>query len=441
MALNDGERQVAPTPEGIRRDHTARYEFAARALPPGSRVIDLACGVGYGARILAEAGHTVLAVDKDKEAIAYAQEHYQHPRVTHLAAAAGQFSMLQYDAAVCFETLEHLEDPENLLEEFSAKRLLLIASVPNEEKFPYRNYTFHHRHYTRKEFGELLAGASFKVRSWHGQADHLSEVEDNRNGRTVIVIADASTETAIENIPPKTGPEHVAIIGLGSSLNDYVLKVRQLGSRHAFCDEVWTINALGDILQSDRIFHMDDVRIQEQRAALFPNGHVARMMQWLKKHPGPIYTSRLHPDYPGLVEFPLQEVLNNGGFSYFNNTAAYAIAYAIHIGVKTISLFGLDFTRANVHTAEQGRACCEFWLGIAAARGMVIYCPENTSLMDACVPESHKPYGYDCVEVLIEDDTHGKAKVTFKDREIIPTAQEIEKRYDHSKHPNPLISG
>jgi hypothetical protein len=43
---------------------------------------------------------------------------------------------------------------------------------------------------------------------------------------------------------------------------------------------------------------MDDVRIQEIRAAARPESNIATMLGWMRKHPGPIYTSRLHPDYP-----------------------------------------------------------------------------------------------------------------------------------------------
>jgi 2-polyprenyl-3-methyl-5-hydroxy-6-metoxy-1,4-benzoquinol methylase len=44
-------------------------------------VIDVGCGIGYGAKILAEAGHRVLAIDVDEETIAYAREHYAHDRI------------------------------------------------------------------------------------------------------------------------------------------------------------------------------------------------------------------------------------------------------------------------------------------------------------------------------------------------------------------------
>lgn len=234
-------------------------------------------------------------------------------------------------------------------------------------------------------------------------------------------------------------PEHVAIVGLGPSCEAYLDTVKRLGSRARYADELWGINALGDILQCDRVFHMDDVRIQEIRAAARPESNIAAMLAWLKRHPGPVYTSRPHPDYPGLVAFPLEDVINSSGIAYFNSTAAYAIALAVHLQVKKISVFGFDFTYPNSHQAEQGRACVEFHLGNAKARGIVIGLPDNTALMDAIAKDQDRLYGYDTVEVVMEGDGDEPTRVRFEPRAQLPTADEIEKRYDHTAHPNALV--
>lgn len=238
---------------------------------------------------------------------------------------------------------------------------------------------------------------------------------------------------------PEKVPDHVVILGLGPSCEAYTDLIKRLGSRKAFCDEVWAINALGDIVICDRIFHMDDVRIQEVRAAARPKSNIARMLEWMRVHPGPIYTSQLHPDYPGLVEFPLQDVINSCGMAYLNNTAACAVAYAVHIGVKQITMFGCDYTYANVHDAEKGRACTEFHLGIAHARGIKIGLSDRTSLMDSVVPAQERLYGYDALEIKAEGDIPN-LKLTFEPRETLPTADEIEGNYDHSRHPSPLVA-
>lgn len=241
--------------------------------------------------------------------------------------------------------------------------------------------------------------------------------------------------------PKKKAPAHVTIIGLGPSLAQYSDLVKRLGGRRKYSDETWAINALGDLYACDRIFHMDDVRIQEIRAAARPESNIAVMLQWLKTTRIPVVTSRTHPDYPALVEFPLEAVINNLKYDYFNSTAAWAVAYAIHIGVEKISLFGCDYTYPDAHDAEKGRACLEFWLGYAAARGIKIGMPQTTTLMDAIYPRQKRLYGYDTRNVSFIDGGKGHLKVEYSEVEKLPTADEIESDYDHSKHPNALVSG
>lgn len=233
---------------------------------------------------------------------------------------------------------------------------------------------------------------------------------------------------------------HIAILGLGPSVRQFLELTKRLGGRRAFCDEVWGINALGDVFACDRVFHMDDVRIQEIRAAAKPDSNIAQMLKWMKSHPGPIITSRAHPDYPGLVEFPLSDVLTDCPMGYFNSTAAYAVAYALHVGASKITCFGMDFTYPDAHDAEKGRACVEFWLGVAAERGIKIAMPQTTTLMDAMNTQAQRFYGYDTQDLAFEccgDDN--RITVTRTERAQLPTAAEVEQAYDHSRHPNLLV--
>lgn len=238
----------------------------------------------------------------------------------------------------------------------------------------------------------------------------------------------------------KSVPDHVAILGLGPSLEAYVDVVKRIGNRRWFADEVWAINAAADVIQCDRVFHMDDVRIQEIRAAALPESNIAAMLEFLKKHPGPIYTSRAHADYPATVDYPLADVMNScGGVAYFNSTAAYAVAFAVHLGVKKITLFGCDFSYSNSHQAEQGRGCVEFYLGMAKARGIAIGLPNTTSLMDAVATNGQRLYGYDTLNVTIDHDEEDKIVLQFTPHEDLPSAAEIEHRYDHSQPTSPHI--
>lgn len=454
---------MAPTAAGIRRDHVARYEWAAAQLPPGSRVIDFACGVGYGTRILANAGHKARGYDKDNEALSYAERHYRGVGTMFLTEdGAAPNPLPSVDAAVCFETIEHIKDPRPLLKALRAAAPLLLASVPNETAFPWSpspgvTTAYHFRHYTINQFKALLEECGWCITGWHGQRGPESDVgvADRSQSRTLIaicqreavslpdddliaaappgVVSDRATPdvNAVPVLRPLAG-KHVAILGLGPSLDQYLEITKRLGGRSKFCDETWAINALGDVFACELVFHMDDIRIQEIRAEAAPASNIAAMVNWIKTSPVPVVTSRSHPDYPALVDFPLEDVLNDLGHDYFNGTAAYAVAFAIHGGAAKISLFGVDFSYPNQHDAEKGRACVEYWLGQAQARGILITLPKTTTLMDACYPKTARLYGYDTLDLDFDVQPDGSLKLGMTPRTTLPTAAEIEANYDHS---------
>ena len=115
--------------------HLQRYAFASRALQ-GQRILDMACGCGYGSALLAEQNpdRQVVGIDIDPAAIAYAQQHYRLPNLRYQCANAETFSDGQgFDSIVSLETIEHLPSPQRLVENYT--RLLatggcIIASVP-----------------------------------------------------------------------------------------------------------------------------------------------------------------------------------------------------------------------------------------------------------------------------------------------------------------------
>ena len=441
--MNHGERQVSPTIDGIRKDHVDRYKFVAERISRGDRVIDFACGIGYGARIMATAGAAVHGFDVDPEAIEYAKRHYIWHN-TEFAVADGREpgDIGEYDAAVCFETIEHIEDPRPLLRALRAASPVLYCSVPNEDVMPFSPEpgmvtAYHFRHYTRPQFEALLAECGWGVDEWHGQEGPESSVQPDVRGRTLVAVcrrAESARQAALFDDGSVAG-KSVAILGLGPSLNQFAEIAKRHGGRHV--DEVWGINAVGNVFNCDRVFHMDDVRVQELRAAAKPEGNIAAMLRWMKRHPGPIYTSREHEAYPGLVEFPLAEVVNEFGQAYFNSTAAYAVAFAVFLGVKRIEVYGFDFTYPNAHHAEKGRACVEFWLGIAVSKGIDVKVPHVSTLLDACEPEG-RLYGYDTLDVAFSRSEAGAVMAAFTPKEA-PSADEVEARYDHNKHPNAIV--
>jgi SAM-dependent methyltransferase len=116
--------------------HVERYRFAAAQLQ-GARVLDIACGAGYGTAILAEAskpGRDFVGVDIDADAIAYARKQYERPDVQYVATDAMAFrSDAPFDTVVSLETIEHLPDPPGFLDNLLrlvTRDATIIASVP-----------------------------------------------------------------------------------------------------------------------------------------------------------------------------------------------------------------------------------------------------------------------------------------------------------------------
>jgi len=117
-------------------EHAQRYEFFAPYCK-GRRVLDAACGAGFGSGILSRGGaDSVLGVDLSAEAVALARERYGSAAVRFRTGDCEALESLgeKFDVVVSFETLEHLKNPERLVE--GARKILnpqglFICSTPN----------------------------------------------------------------------------------------------------------------------------------------------------------------------------------------------------------------------------------------------------------------------------------------------------------------------
>lgn len=232
-------------------------------------------------------------------------------------------------------------------------------------------------------------------------------------------------------------PESVAIVAMGDSKAAYLSACSKLGARKRFADEVWAINAMGGVIQHDRVFVMDDLRVQEDRADADPEGGVAGQMSWIRSHDRPIYTPRAYERYPASVEYPLEWVMNRTGHAYFNNTVPYAFAFAMALGVADIHLYGCDYSYSGgeTHKREQGRACLEYWVAVASTAGVTVHIPETSTLLDADRNSKGQTfYGYHTERLTLElgDDGFRVEREPLAEEDI-PTARQVEFRYSHDE--------
>lgn len=177
---NSGERQIGRTLEEIEIGHRARYYWALQHLTEGARVLDAACGNGYGSYILAGGGMRVIGVDVCAEAIAFARHYYAGPSISYRIGAVGDGRSLSqvasehgaFDAVVSMETVEHLERPEAFIA--NVRTVLrpggsFFFSTPNARQMALADAPFHRRHFETGEVLDLLNKAGFERIQWFGQ--------------------------------------------------------------------------------------------------------------------------------------------------------------------------------------------------------------------------------------------------------------------------------
>jgi SAM-dependent methyltransferase len=156
-------------------DHIRRYLFAQQHVY-GKRVLDIACGTGYGSDILRRGGaHQVVSMDISTEALHYPAGRWRSGWIAQADAQHIPLPTTSLDVIVTLETLEHLPDPRAYLAE--AKRILrtggcLILSVPNRLKSSPGSETPHSPYHTfeptRQELLTLLQENGWTVRALHG---------------------------------------------------------------------------------------------------------------------------------------------------------------------------------------------------------------------------------------------------------------------------------
>jgi GT2 family glycosyltransferase/2-polyprenyl-3-methyl-5-hydroxy-6-metoxy-1,4-benzoquinol methylase/glycosyltransferase involved in cell wall biosynthesis len=160
-----GERYLPWLEEAaIGYEHLHRYAYATQFVQ-NKRVLDLACGEGYGSYFLAKNAESVVGIDIDERAIKHARNKYIKQNLEFKIGSITDVPIAGkhlFDVAVCFEALEHIAEHQKLLSE--VKRLLtpdgiFIVSTPNKKVYtdePQFNNPFHVHELYFDEFRDLF---------------------------------------------------------------------------------------------------------------------------------------------------------------------------------------------------------------------------------------------------------------------------------------------
>ena len=179
MTADGGERGRSPW-WGV---HVARYRFALPHVKEGCRLLDIACGTGYGLAMLRARAHSAVGADIDWQTARQALDELRGGRPAAVVLADGRrlpFRDASFDLITSFETIEHMEERGRFVAELRralAPDGLCIISTPNA------NYTRpvdgrpvnpHHVYEYRPE--ELLE----ELRPHFGEVELLGQTLDAR---------------------------------------------------------------------------------------------------------------------------------------------------------------------------------------------------------------------------------------------------------------------
>ncbi len=205
-----GERTVpgVPAENYWFRRHEAAYEWARGLLAnrPGSRLLEVGSGEGYGAARLAR-DHDVIALDYDEQATDHARRRYPELSVLRANLAALPVASAGVDVVVTLQVVEHVWDHAQFVTECRrvlAPGGLLVMSTPNRLTFSPGLQTprnpFHTHEFTAPELGSLLNACGLEVTIAAGlfAAPSLVRVEQRyrRAGRGGLVESQLAAEAA-----------------------------------------------------------------------------------------------------------------------------------------------------------------------------------------------------------------------------------------------------
>jgi SAM-dependent methyltransferase len=171
-----GENFIPGMSEGRHEeDHLARYRFAS-AFVREKRVLDIACGPGYGSHMLAEAGaREVVGVDISPQILGYARDNYSREGVFFREGSVYDYEAdPPYDIITSFETIEHVPEYRraiaNLFKLLKPGGVLLVSSPDRRITSPAAKRLsdkpvnpFHTQEFTVAELVECLEGEGFLV--------------------------------------------------------------------------------------------------------------------------------------------------------------------------------------------------------------------------------------------------------------------------------------
>ena len=270
-----GERFLPAVGGDIALEHLHRYALA-QSLASGMRVLDIACGEGYGSNILAEVATSVLGVDIDASAVAHARGTYKRPNLAFRQGSCTNLDLTDsmFDLIVSFETLEHHAEHEAMLLEL--RRVLapdgvLIVSTPDRHHYS-DELNFNNPHHVRElyasEFYQLIR-QHFRFAEFLGQRIAYGSVITPVN-KAAAFISFSGTESDILSQVGLQAPLYQIAIASAQALTSIPASIFDATSTHRI-----ELNLLRQDLQVTR-----DLLAAVHRSSYW---RIAEPIRWIRR--------------------------------------------------------------------------------------------------------------------------------------------------------------
>lgn len=205
--ITSSERESATNLLSVKKEHIFRYNLAREIIinkynNKCTKGLDIFCANGYGTYFIAKfvENTRITGIDGSNDAIKIAKQYYKKENIDYKTKIFPfKLSSNKYDYIICFESIEHIYNPNFLLKEIykSLKTSgILIISTPNDdiislEKNPNQ---FHISQYKFEEIKNMLLFTGFKIKQYYGQ--NIFKLED----KMIVNLLPVKERNIIENI-------------------------------------------------------------------------------------------------------------------------------------------------------------------------------------------------------------------------------------------------
>lgn len=156
------------------QQHLVRYVWALPHVA-GKKVLDAACGTGYGAKLMEDVASEVVGWDVDLDALGYARLYNKTKGGFFRHDLNKNLPEVKFDLISSFETIEHLDDPKRFLTWCRESSKRTLGSIPINCPGEY------HKHvYGSGQILDLLKEVFGDVALWHQEEMNIVEIDERR---------------------------------------------------------------------------------------------------------------------------------------------------------------------------------------------------------------------------------------------------------------------